>query len=80
MLAVWQGRYDCVIIALNTFFADVNTEDKQGRTPLHLSCSIGNTYITRILLDYGANPNKWDRNLKATPLHCAARLIDYTYM
>lgn len=35
---------------------------------------MGNEECTKLLLEYGADPNRWDSptERKATPLHCAA--------
>ena len=43
--------------------ADVNIEGKKEQTPLHLAASQGNPAITKVLLAYGANVRKTDRNL-----------------
>lgn len=42
--------------------ADVNTADKFGRTPLHLSTARGRTDVVRLLLDAGANPNAYSKD------------------
>lgn len=44
---------------------------------MHLSCSLGDTFSTRILLRHGAIAHSWDIAHKATPLHCAARYLFY---
>ncbi|XP_059610570.1 transient receptor potential channel pyrexia [Phlebotomus argentipes] len=72
LLAVWHQRPSCVVSLLNEFNADPNTSDLKGRTPLHLSCSRGDFFTTKVLLRHGAKSHQWDDSLKATPLHCAA--------
>ena len=62
--------------------ADLNSRDKQGRTPLHEACCSkehSNFVISRnsldmvmVLVNSGANPMAVD-NLGDTPLHCVAR-------
>lgn len=67
------GKPSCVSQLLNIYHADPNTTDDKGRTALHLSCSIPDPVITKILLRYGATAHQWDVSRKITPLHCAAR-------
>ena len=49
----------------------VETMDKAGRTPLHLSTMNGHLLSTQILLEYNAAIHARDNN-GYTPLHCAA--------
>lgn len=49
---------------------DVNTNDEDCQSPLHLAAGSGWLEMTNILLDSGANPNIQD-NLGETPLHVA---------
>ncbi|GAB0088274.1 Transient receptor potential channel pyrexia [Sergentomyia squamirostris] len=72
LLAIWHQRPSYVVTLLNESNADPNTSDLKGRTPLHLSCSRGDFFTTKVLLRHGAKAHQWDDNLKATPLHCAA--------
>ncbi|MBA3953901.1 ankyrin repeat domain-containing protein [Candidatus Dependentiae bacterium] len=51
--------------------ADINTQDMDNRTPLHLTAAGGSTNAVEILLSYGADINAQDFN-KDTPLHVAA--------
>lgn len=51
--------------------SDPNCCDPRGRTPLHFACCRGNSHIAKILLDRGADPNRWDGKKEVTPLHCA---------
>ena len=62
-----------VLKLLIEFFADVNTVDFMGRTALHLACLTSNSCVAKILLDQGAEVNRWDKLKNTTPLHCAAR-------
>lgn len=73
ILAVWYQRHTNIVSLLNDYAADPNTTDLKGRTPLHLACSKGDFFVTKILLRHGAKAHQWDDCLKATPLHCAAR-------
>jgi len=47
--------------------ADVNKEDKNGKTPLMLACGKGYENIVKILIENGANVNKENKNGE-TPL------------
>ena len=53
--------------------ADVNAEDKYGKTPLHGAAECGNQDIVEFLLDCGADVNALDLS-KSSPLFEAARL------
>lgn len=52
--------------------SEPNCCDSRGRTPLHFACCRGNAHIAKVLLDRGADPNRWDAKNEVTPLHCAA--------
>ncbi|XP_068619064.1 transient receptor potential channel pyrexia isoform X2 [Battus philenor] len=71
--ACWLGR-SSLLTRLLKLAADPNSADGAGRTCLHLSCLVANEECVKLLLDHGADPNKWDSltEKKATPLHCAA--------
>lgn len=71
--AVVVGKPSCVSQLLDVHKADPNTVDDKGRSPLHLSCSIPDPIITKILLRHGGVAHQWDITRKITPLHCAAR-------
>lgn len=73
LTSVWHQKHTTVVALLNDFHANPNTTDPKGRTPLHLACAKGDNVVTKILLRHGAKSHQWDDNLKATPLHCAAR-------
>ncbi|XP_068149170.1 transient receptor potential channel pyrexia [Drosophila tropicalis] len=66
------GTVENVILLLNHYNADPNTADSKGRTPLHFACLRANAPIAKVLLDHGADPNRWDGRKEVTPLHCAA--------
>ena len=51
---------------------DVNQVAKDGNTPLLIAAKYGYTEIAKVLLEKGADPNKVDRLMKATPGHKAA--------
>lgn len=53
-------------------FTNIDPKDKNGSTPLHISCMIGNKEATKILLQHSANVNAQD-NLGDTPLMCLLR-------
>ena len=40
--------------------ANLNANDKEGRTPLHWACSRGNLRIVKVLIDFGAELNVVD--------------------
>ena len=53
--------------------ANVNQQDKEGRTPLYLAAQEGNTKVVELLLAAGADVNKGEGEpWKRTPLHVAA--------
>lgn len=72
------GMYDFVMFLLN-YGVDVNAEDSQSRTALHLAVSATNAYrdvdIVELLLEHGARTNERD-NEGRTPLN---RLASVTY-
>ena len=55
---------------LITADADVNTNDKDGRTPLHEAAINGHTVAVKLLIEKGADVNKADEDGK-TPLYKA---------
>ncbi|CAK1583593.1 unnamed protein product [Parnassius mnemosyne] len=71
--ASWLGK-SSLLSKLIKLGANPNSEDGAGRTCLHLSCLVANEECVKLLLEHGADPNKWDSitERKATPLHCAA--------
>ena len=56
--------------------ADVNVQDNNGATPLHVSAEVGTVKVARVLLEYGANVGAEDKKGR-TPLHETAG--DQTY-
>ncbi|KAI8039367.1 transient receptor potential channel pyrexia isoform X1 [Drosophila gunungcola] len=55
-----------------SYSVDPNVADTRGRTPLHFACSRANASIAKVLLDRGADPNRWDSKKEVTALHCSA--------
>jgi hypothetical protein len=53
---------------------DVNTQDENGSTPLHVATHVGTLANIKMLLDCGADPNAIDKNGKS-PLHSAASTV-----
>ncbi|KAG9398935.1 hypothetical protein AC1031_014017 [Aphanomyces cochlioides] len=51
--------------------ADVNYQDKDGRTPLTRAATIGHLYVTKVLLAYGADAELADED-GWSPLHLAS--------
>ncbi|ALC43922.1 pyx [Drosophila busckii] len=66
------GSVENIIYLLTHFNADPNACDSRGRTMLHFACMRANAPIAKVLLDRGADPNRWDAQKEVTPLHCAA--------
>ncbi|TDG48585.1 hypothetical protein AWZ03_004914 [Drosophila navojoa] len=66
------GSVENIIYLLTHYDADPNTSDSRGRTPLHFACCRANAPIAKVLLDRGADPNRWEDKKEVTPLHCAA--------
>ncbi|XP_017127325.1 transient receptor potential channel pyrexia [Drosophila elegans] len=56
----------------HSYSVDPNVADTRGRTPLHFACSRANASIAKVLLDHGADPNRWDSKKEVTALHCSA--------
>ncbi|KNC24063.1 Transient receptor potential channel pyrexia [Lucilia cuprina] len=72
---IYCSIYGCVehvSYLLDHCGSDPNCSDPRGRTPLHFACCRGNAHIAKVLLDRGADPNRWDGEKEVTPLHCAA--------
>uniref|UniRef100_A0A1A9WB91 Ion transport domain-containing protein n=1 Tax=Glossina brevipalpis TaxID=37001 RepID=A0A1A9WB91_9MUSC len=67
-----KGCFEYVSYLLEHSDIDPNCCDSRGRTPLHFACYRGEAYIAKVLLDHGADPNRWDGKKEVTPLHCAA--------
>jgi ankyrin repeat protein len=60
-----------VVEALLKWGVEVDSHDKNNRTPLHLSSEHGYLKAVRLLLDYGADANAQDKD-NITPLHLAS--------
>ncbi|XP_037939903.1 transient receptor potential channel pyrexia [Teleopsis dalmanni] len=72
LYATLYGCTENIIYLLDHFAADPNYWDLRGRTALHFSCCRSNAHMAKVLLDRGADPNRWDAKKEVTPLHCAA--------
>ncbi|XP_038123030.1 transient receptor potential channel pyrexia isoform X1 [Culex quinquefasciatus] len=72
LLAVWASKHDMLGKMVKGLGVDVNASDCWGRTALHLACYIGDYRAVELLLQAGARAQCWDKQRKATPLHCAA--------
>ena len=68
--AVENHRTDAVRYLLS-LGAEINAENAQGKTPLHIAVSVGNLRSTKDLLLRGAN-----RNVKARDGKTAIEMID----
>ena len=73
LLAVWGSKHDMLKQMVKVPGVDMNAVDLWGRTALHLACYIGDYRAVELLLQHGAKAHCWDKQRKATPLHCAAR-------
>jgi ankyrin repeat protein len=51
---------------------NVNSQDKNNRTPLHFALQFGHLDTARLLLDHGADANAVDSN-HVTPIHLASQ-------
>ncbi|XP_055615460.1 transient receptor potential channel pyrexia [Toxorhynchites rutilus septentrionalis] len=72
LLVIWASKHDWIPQVLARAGCDVNTCDQGGRTALHLACYIGDFRAAETLLQHGAKAHIWDKERKATPLHCAS--------
>ena len=73
---LWCAADQAKVQLLLAHGADVNTQSKQGRTPLLIAAGTnGNSNTVRMLLEKGANPAAAD-NTGATPLQMAAMAGD----
>ncbi|XP_058444280.1 transient receptor potential channel pyrexia [Malaya genurostris] len=72
LLAVWTSKHDMLKQLLGRNDVNINATDGWGRTGMHLACYIGDYRAVELLLQHGARAQTWDRERKATPLHCAA--------
>lgn len=57
--------------------ADVNSTDKDGKTPLHMAAGSNQVEIVRLLILAGADINKPDKFIMDTPLHIASSRGNY---
>jgi len=65
-----RERRDIVDLLLLNPFIDVNTQNADGETPLHIACTKDSTYIVERLLSRGADINIKNNNGE-TPLYLA---------
>jgi ankyrin repeat protein len=69
-----QKHLDIIDLVLSAG-ADVNSRDKEHRTPLHVAVWSGGGRVAEILLEHGADVNVTDRS-GDTPLHMAAKKLN----
>lgn len=74
-LAIKHGDASAVRRILDVDPTIVNSQDRHGRTPLHLSVEYKQEEITKILVEHNADATLQDNNGN-TPLHLAARNHD----
>ncbi|GAB1312345.1 Heterokaryon incompatibility domain-containing protein [Madurella fahalii] len=72
LLAAERGFWDLVVILVDTYNFDPNTQDDMDRTPLLLAAAGGDKKSVSSLLGKNANPNLSDKKFR-TPLLEAAR-------
>ncbi|RJY02243.1 hypothetical protein D5R81_19415 [Parashewanella spongiae] len=75
-IAAYFGRADVVEALLKTPGIEVNNANKNGHTPLHVACCLGEEKVVKVLLNYkGQNPEanigltEEHSETKNTPLH-----------
>ena len=69
---VHTNDYMHLKIALTTNAMNVDREDADGRTPLHIAALDGRTEIAALLIEQGADINKQiNSTMQGTPLICA---------
>ncbi|XP_066996041.2 uncharacterized protein [Anabrus simplex] len=69
--AASRGHTDCLETLVTLCGAEVDVIDSNGCTALFYSVTLGHADSTRLLLGYGAEPNRQDRKGR-TPAHCGA--------
>lgn len=78
-----QGRkkYMKILVLLMKFKADINASGREGLTALHHAATLGNSVMTQLLLDRGADPGIHSNSVRAdTPLMVAAQHGNVTTM
>ena len=68
--AAHRGNEQVAELLIHQAKIDVDSKDSAHMTPLHLACVSGNTAISRMLLDQGADTRAKSTELM-TPLHTA---------
>jgi cytohesin len=66
-----RGNDDAAVDLLQLPNTNIEAQDQQRLTPLHLSCNLGQTAVAKILLEHGANIHCFGEQHQ-TPLHKAA--------
>ncbi|XP_059352029.1 transient receptor potential channel pyrexia-like [Daphnia carinata] len=70
-VAAFHGKVACIRLLLQASKADIDTQEADGRTPLHLAALCQSAESVAELLEKGAGHDIFD-NMKETPLHSAA--------
>lgn len=72
MFQAYSGHVEAIQVLMN-YIINLDIQDNQGRTPLHLSACRGHTECCENLIMSGATILARDCVSKATPLHTAGK-------
>ena len=70
-LAVSKGQFDSLSI-LAEFGADLDIENEQGETPLHIACKRNDKASTRLLVEKNCNIHKKSKEGLTAAMICAS--------
>ncbi|XP_045027419.1 transient receptor potential channel pyrexia isoform X2 [Daphnia magna] len=70
-LAAFNGKVACIRLLLQASKMEIDTQEADGRTPLHLAALCQSVESVAVLLENGARHDVFD-HMKETPLHSAA--------